>query len=70
MTRKGYVGLAHAQSEIGDMICVLEGCTVPMILRPCNRGFRLVGDAYVHGVMNGEHWQAQPLSSIQEFDLK
>ena len=69
-TRKGYVGLAHAQSEIGDMICVLEGCTVPMILRPCNRGFRLVGDAYVHGVMNGEHWQAQPLSSIQEFDLK
>ncbi|KAK0110806.1 hypothetical protein ONS96_002399 [Cadophora gregata f. sp. sojae] len=69
-TRKGYVGLAHAQSEIGDMICVLEGCTIPMIVRPCNRGFRLVGDAYVHGIMNGEFWQAQPLSSIQEFDLK
>ncbi|KAH6694774.1 heterokaryon incompatibility protein-domain-containing protein [Leptodontidium sp. 2 PMI_412] len=69
-TRKGYVGLAHAQSQIGDTICVLEGCTIPMILRPCDRGFRLVGDAYVHGIMNGEYWQAQPLSSIQEFDLK
>ncbi|KAH7336547.1 heterokaryon incompatibility protein-domain-containing protein [Rhexocercosporidium sp. MPI-PUGE-AT-0058] len=69
-TRKGYVGLAHAQSEIGDTICVLEGCTIPMILRPCDRGFRLVGDAYVHGIMNGEYWHAQPLSSIQEFDLK
>ena len=54
-TMIGRVGWAHPRSRKGDMICLLEGCSVPAILRARAEGdFVLVGDAYVHGVMKGE----------------
>jgi hypothetical protein len=60
-TKKGYVGWAHPRSQKGDIICILEGCTVPVILRARAEGdFVLVGDGYVHGIMEGQelesHW--------------
>jgi hypothetical protein len=54
-TKKGYVGWAHPRSQKGDIICILEGCTVPVILRARAEGdFVLVGDGYVHGIMEGQ----------------
>jgi hypothetical protein len=51
----GHVGLAPACSEPGDFICILFGSTVPFILRETPEGtFRLIGEAYVHGIMDGE----------------
>ncbi|KAK5991534.1 hypothetical protein PT974_09818 [Cladobotryum mycophilum] len=52
-------GLGPRDSEVGDKVCVLFGCTVPVILRPVkseadNSMYQLVGEAYVHGVMDGE----------------
>ncbi len=31
VTGKGYVGRAHAQTLIEDKICLLQGCTMPMV---------------------------------------
>jgi hypothetical protein len=67
---KGYVGMTHYQSEMGDLICLIQGASVPMVLRPCEGGFRLIGDAYVHGIMNGEFWAKQDANTMQEFHLK
>ncbi|EPE24734.1 hypothetical protein GLAREA_08587 [Glarea lozoyensis ATCC 20868] len=70
ITGKGYVGLAHRQSMIGDFIVLLRGASVPIVLRPCEGGYRVIGEVYVHGIMNGEFWEAQDESTMQTFDLK
>ncbi|KAK5207545.1 hypothetical protein LTR72_007193 [Exophiala xenobiotica] len=45
----------------GDFIAVLYGCSVPVVLRPAEgadaeeqREYQLIGECYVHGMMNGE----------------
>jgi hypothetical protein len=54
-TKKGYVGWSHIRGKRRDKICILEGCSVPVILRAReNGGYTLVGDAYVSGIMDGE----------------
>lgn len=61
---------ALKQASVGDSICLLEGCTVPVILRPCGGGYKLIGEAFVHGIMKGEFWKDQHKSSMQVFHLK
>jgi hypothetical protein len=56
-TKQGYVGLGHAQAKVGDTVCLLSGCSVPVILRLCDGGYRVVGEAYIHGIMDGEAWE-------------
>ncbi|KAH8815982.1 heterokaryon incompatibility protein-domain-containing protein [Xylogone sp. PMI_703] len=58
-TEKGYIGIGPRNIERGDMIYDLIGGDVPFILRPDeNPGeFKFVGDAYVHGIMDGELWK-------------
>ncbi|CAG8958801.1 hypothetical protein HYFRA_00011752 [Hymenoscyphus fraxineus] len=55
-------GLAPNGSEIGDVIALLAGGLVPYILRPkCELGvnfYEIIGDAYVHGIMDGEAWNS------------
>lgn len=57
-TRGGYLGIGPRllDESKGDFLCVLLGCRVPVVLRPCEstRGYYLVGDAYVQGLMDGE----------------
>jgi len=55
-TSRGYFGLGPADLHTGDDVCVLFGCNVPHILR-VRKGtpeHLLVGETYVHGIMNGE----------------
>jgi len=55
ISEKGYVGLAPEDSKPGDVVCVIIGAIVPYVLRKLNaQEFRLVGEAYVHWVMDGE----------------
>ena len=49
-----HVGLAPWNSTEGDIICVLLGCSFPVILRPANGYYLLIGEAYVDELMNGE----------------
>lgn len=54
ITQKGYIGLSQCSVLKGDKICVLFGCSVPIVLRKINNRHYFVGDCYVHGWMNGE----------------
>jgi hypothetical protein len=55
ITRNGYLGLAPNTSKKGDIIAVLFGCTTPMVLRPtADKRYEVVGEAYVHGFMEGK----------------
>jgi Heterokaryon incompatibility protein (HET) len=59
LSKKGYLGLGSMELSMGDIIAVLSGAEVPFILRPDGSGlYKLIGEAYVHGIMNGEaNWR-------------
>ncbi|XPS98678.1 hypothetical protein M3J09_007874 [Ascochyta lentis] len=54
ITEQGRMGWAPKNSMPGDVIAVLTGGRVPIVLRPNQGCYAVVGDAYVHGVMDGE----------------
>ncbi len=54
ITKKGYCGLGPNALRSGDMVCVLYGGAVPFVLRPKKELYQLIGEAYVHGIMEGE----------------
>ena len=64
MTRSGFLGLGPTGVRGGDVVAVLLGCGVPLVLRPEGGGagggravghkYRVVGECYVHGLMDGE----------------
>lgn len=54
-TSKKFMGLAQSGVRIGHAVVVLHGGKTPYLLqRAGNRGYRFVGECYVHGKMNGE----------------
>lgn len=57
-TDTGYLALASEQCMVGDHVCVLLGGAMPFMLRQSSahppEHFELIGEAYVHGAMNGE----------------
>lgn len=60
-------GLAPETTEARDIICILFGCSVPVVLRRVDGQtgaqelYELVGEAYVHGKMDGEAVQNKEL---------
>jgi hypothetical protein len=63
VTRKGYIGIGPPNTRPGDQVWILCGGQVPFVLRqveqenPTSNATSertLVGDAYVHGIMDGE----------------
>ncbi|KAE8443174.1 hypothetical protein EG329_002272 [Mollisiaceae sp. DMI_Dod_QoI] len=54
LSKEGLVGLAPWDAVEGDVVCVLLGCRFPVVLRPVDGHYVLVGETYVDGFMNGE----------------
>lgn len=50
-----YFGLGPTEVAKKDLICILYGCSVPVVLREVGDGkYKLIGEAYIHGLMDGE----------------
>ena len=56
ITKKGYIGAVPEQAELGDHMCVLFGCNVPVLLRKRadEAEYAFVGESYLHGFMDAE----------------
>ncbi|KAL1881393.1 hypothetical protein VTK73DRAFT_4153 [Phialemonium thermophilum] len=55
VTKKGYLCLLPKGTVIGDQVFLLKGGRVPVVLRSLENGsFSLVGEAYIHGAMDGK----------------
>lgn len=70
ITKKGYFGLGPQKSEPGDRVAVPLGSGVPFVLRKCvsatgKRAWKIVGECYVHGIMQGEVIQKWNLGSAE-----
>lgn len=58
-TERGHVGIALEAVERTDVVAILLGCSTPVVLRPVDGDsesprWKVVGDCYLHGIMNGE----------------
>jgi len=61
MTAKGNLTLAPVNTKVGHLVVVLLGGSTPFVLSEVhqdpdstNKQYRLLGDCYVHGCMDGE----------------
>ncbi|KAF2186241.1 hypothetical protein K469DRAFT_706906 [Zopfia rhizophila CBS 207.26] len=58
----GYFGLVPRETKVGDELWVLHGGRVPFVLRRERDGSdrlrRIVGDCFIHGIMDGEALEA------------
>jgi hypothetical protein len=67
-TRKGYYALGPWITKPGDICCVFFSATVPFILRKVDEApyYKLIGEAYIHGLMRGEAVNLIPKDEQQE----
>jgi len=68
-----WIGLAPTATEAGDELVILYGCSVPVVLRPSKeRGWLLVGECYVHGMMDGEAMEKVVAEEVivEEFEIR
>jgi Heterokaryon incompatibility protein (HET) len=65
LTKRGYLGLGRTDTSVGDKVVLLVGGSTPFIVRrtpdavvrgeiPADALYALIGDCYVHGLMDGE----------------
>lgn len=63
-------GLGPPELKDGQMVCILHGCSVPVILEPVKNSWVLVGECFVYGIMDGEAMQMSEYTGrTQEFLL-
>ncbi|KAF8860222.1 hypothetical protein BDZ45DRAFT_649083 [Acephala macrosclerotiorum] len=75
-----WVGLAPMAAFPGDVICILYGCSVPVLLRPQFTSssisgatpdyWSVVGECYVHGIMDGEAVDPNGMDRDENFELR
>ncbi|KAK4508206.1 hypothetical protein PRZ48_001944 [Zasmidium cellare] len=58
-TGEGKIGLGPSMMQPSDQVVILHGGKTPFILRPVDFGHKLLGQCYVHGIMQGEAVQEQ-----------
>lgn len=81
-TEHGGLGLAPLLAEKRDVVCIIFGCSVPIVLRrqqDAGTGeeyFQFIGECYIHGMMEGEALESARFQSgnntipKQEFELR
>jgi hypothetical protein len=72
-TIAGNVDTGPREMQVGDSVCILAGGNIPFILRPQGKSYRLIGPAYVNGIMDGEavsKWREQCRSKREIFEIE
>ncbi|KZM28550.1 uncharacterized protein EKO05_0005580 [Ascochyta rabiei] len=54
VSQDGRLGIGPKAAQPGDVIFIISGCNFPIVLRPREDKFAVVGEAYIHGHMSGE----------------
>lgn len=57
VTHNGHIGLTTEKAMKGDLVCVLLGCSVPVLLRRKSENehtWTFIGECFLDGFMNGE----------------
>ena len=54
ISESGYCGLVPEIAKVGDCLCVLFGCDVPVVLRKTGDWYTFIGECYIQRLMDGE----------------
>jgi Heterokaryon incompatibility protein (HET) len=57
ITNKGYMSMVPPLAKAGDDIGIIYGAEIPFVFRRDMNVFDLIGECYVHGIMDGEALQ-------------
>jgi hypothetical protein len=74
--RKAILGLVPDDATRGDCVCIVFGCSVPIILREYEHDdgspshFEFIGECYVDGMMDGEAMDQVPSEGYRTFELR
>lgn len=63
-TSEGFLGVGPDHVRPGDRVCILYGLDVPFVLRPVGDRYELVGEAWVHGIMDGEFMEEDRATEV------
>jgi hypothetical protein len=68
VTNRGYIGAMPEQIQTGDLVCVLFGCSVPVVIRKKADGksYSFIGECYLHGFMDAEAIAYQVKGEVKE----
>ncbi|OAP65386.1 hypothetical protein AYL99_01358 [Fonsecaea erecta] len=72
VTETGHLGLGPEDARLGDQVVVLPGADVPFVLRSVGGGageYRVVGECYVHGFMDGVAVEGKEAAAWREYVL-
>ena len=53
-SKRGFIGLGPDSAQPQDKILILKGCSMPVVARPREEHYELIGGCYVQGIMHGE----------------
>jgi hypothetical protein len=67
---RGVIGLVPKAARPGDFCSVIYGCDVPIVLRQWADGYKVIGEAYLHGFMRDEALRLVDEGTLAEQDLK
>jgi hypothetical protein len=80
ITKRGYIGAVPPLAREGDITYLIQGAQVPFVLRPVSttdlgskgsssNSFELVGEAYLHGIMDEEFHGRDEVPSWRDVNL-
>jgi hypothetical protein len=74
-TTTGYFGLAPQKTKLGDLVCIVYGADVAFILRKPEPELgdvpgSFIGEAYIHGIMQGEYLKKAKDEDFTAFWIK
>ncbi|KAI5859745.1 heterokaryon incompatibility protein-domain-containing protein [Durotheca rogersii] len=65
------LGLGPSETRLNDQVCILHGCSVPVVLRRGEDCWTLVGECFVYNLMDGEAMGlSQYVEKTQEFLIR
>jgi hypothetical protein len=67
VSHRGYLGVGPSTTSPGDVIAIILGLDTPLVLRAIGEDrYQIVGEAYVHGIMDDELMKDSP---VHEFKI-
>lgn len=72
LTQTGFLGIGAQSLQPNDSLWIVPGCRVPLIFRTIKGSthYRLVGGAYVHGIMDGQMAFDNAKTNYTDIDLE
>jgi hypothetical protein len=71
ITNNSHLGMTPSEAMKGDFVCIIFGCSVPVVLRWCaeKEAYSFVGECYLDGFMNGKALTGYYESRKKEFQI-